>query len=861
MNLKTLTKKKDNVDYKEHANYSGNPGKSSPIKANLIPKLELRNLMSGQNCKYCSISKKLARQGLEVDANRVNIERNEKENAQKVNANININVNVNVKEENTKNSKIQVAIENMLKNKYKLFYNKANVEAMKEEDLMDFNLFYLKELNNRLLYHDAELQVLMVSLVICLLITPTRGTLDELYCSSMPYESNKMNILFLLHHHLNHSDNQHIIPSLMPFVSEIHPHGAGQRLLKLLCTTLFDPSVYTDWSKIAVGAYGEVYQCSTQMADPSIVAIKKIKVAKYIFDRCNLFDTFTEITALETFRMDGCVTHLFDYGLDADHYYIVMKRYQQSLRTWRVQQTLGFSEMLAVYLNIFRDILKAVSVIHNAKTTHYDLKCDNVVIEYINASDGSSIGQDNFDYSAPDEHNISVKIADFGECRMFLNEQDEHCSRSRGTNVIKSPEMLINTGIQARRDDDDYDRRKKIGTTRSSDIWSLGCLFYELLTGNFLFEEDEPNYCKLMKKTNTLTFTDLLTPDKLALLNNNPYIIDFLKFMLVRDQNYRPNVDSILKRFEHVHALLVNVGSVHSSHHMIGTYRKLNINTEQALEVCNDMLTSTNYYLTASNEPVSKIKTLPSLIKITEDIYLAEFNYAENNYNRLCSLGITHVISWTKTKQKDISEKILFLNILETAQDLKRSVFFYLSKVMDFLRHCMVYRGSVLFIDDYCFNNTHMKPNCLMRSLIVLSVSNLLQLSAYDAWTYLNSKLLFFWVPPEDLSQLSTWVLNQSAVYTYILSFPTLRCLCGACVIVLKRIYSSSSNIQSRSCTCSSRYNNTEFSECCSPGCYEYMQDVKVSKNQILTKNFNFRMHMALCMNICNGASLHLKIL
>ena len=55
----------------------------------------------------------------------------------------------------------------------------------------------------------------------------------------------------------------------------------------------------------------------------------------------------------------------------------------------------------------------------------------------------------------------------------------------------------------------------------------------------------------------------LLTEEKLKFIDTRDsiYLIDFLKYMLVRDMRLRPTINNVLKRFEHVYALLVSVSS------------------------------------------------------------------------------------------------------------------------------------------------------------------------------------------------------------------------------------------------------------------------------------------------------------
>jgi hypothetical protein len=52
---------------------------------------------------------------------------------------------------------------------------------------------------------------------------------------------------------------------------EVSPPLAGVRLLKLLSSQLFDLGLYNNgkgWTKIAEGAYSQVYESKTNLAEP-----------------------------------------------------------------------------------------------------------------------------------------------------------------------------------------------------------------------------------------------------------------------------------------------------------------------------------------------------------------------------------------------------------------------------------------------------------------------------------------------------------------------------------------------------------------------------------------------------------------
>merc|ERR1719389_387323 len=113
-----------------------------------------------------------------------------------------------------------------------------------------------------------------------------------------------------------------------------------------------------------------------------------------------------------------------------------MKYYPTTLKKWRDELPGSVGENLAVLLGVFAQVLDAVQGLHSRGVVHYDLKCDNIVM---NPEE---------EIRLPGELGVDappvpvVALGDFGESRMMESEEDAYCLRNRGTEHLKSPEML-----------------------------------------------------------------------------------------------------------------------------------------------------------------------------------------------------------------------------------------------------------------------------------------------------------------------------------------------------------------------------------------------------------------------------------
>lgn len=201
--------------------------------------------------------------------------------------------------------------------------------------------------------------------------------------------------------------------------------------------------------KIGEGSYGVVYKVRKKTTK-EIVALKRVKLNNNHngFDEGIPSSSLREIAALKNLKHPNilAMSEVIHTGTSI---YLVFEFVDQDLKKALDSSPSGLSEKVAK--SYLWQLLKGISFCHSRRILHRDLKLQNILV----SKDGN------------------IKLADFGLARIVTSTHRVY-TKEVVTLWYRAPEILL-------------------GCTNygpSIDIWSLGCIFYELLTKRVLFSGD-----------------------------------------------------------------------------------------------------------------------------------------------------------------------------------------------------------------------------------------------------------------------------------------------------------------------------------------------------------------------------------
>ena len=263
------------------------------------------------------------------------------------------------------------------------------------------------------------------------------------------------------------------------------------------------------------GAFGNVY-LSTKKGISKYFAIKKInsnlikqqKIYRYIMN---------EIKIMEKLNHPNIVKFEEMRKINGD-YYIIMEYINggdlsNCLKNYMKIYSKAFPEETVQYL--MKQIISAIKYLHNNNIIHRDLKLENIMVNFDNQYDQNNLNM----------MKSTIKIIDFG-LSQYLPENKLAYSAA-GTLLNADPLILKKF---ARISDMD-----KKGYGKEIDIWSLGTICYEMLTGKKLFKADNMN--ELVDKLENGTYK---VPSNLS-----KETILFLESMLQYEGINRSNINEL----------------------------------------------------------------------------------------------------------------------------------------------------------------------------------------------------------------------------------------------------------------------------------------------------------------------------
>lgn len=205
---------------------------------------------------------------------------------------------------------------------------------------------------------------------------------------------------------------------------------------------------YDNLVLVGSGTYSYVYRAQNKL-DGTTITLKKLRID---CDGEGLPNTaIREISLLRDLEESPHIVKLLDILWDGSKVYLVMEYLDLDLAQYLAMREMPLpSEMTR---NFLWQLLQGVAAAHSKRVIHRDLKPQNILI---------------------DRTTNTLKVADFGLARTYSIGNTRPYTHEVVTLLYRAPELLLGSPIYS----------------APVDMWSVGCIFAEMVLGSPLFKGD-----------------------------------------------------------------------------------------------------------------------------------------------------------------------------------------------------------------------------------------------------------------------------------------------------------------------------------------------------------------------------------